>query len=265
MAINKKIQMLGILSLVMLPLTIFAFEEDFYEECEDDLDSRVELGGTYARVNMKPHGSSSFDGNLGGIRALYEYRPVDSIYAAVKFSWQEGTMHGSAGKRSLLYFDVQERIGLTYGEEEEWFSTIFTGFGYKHLGQKLDPTTGSSIKFNYNEIYIPVGFLTNFDFACWFSVGATFIWMPQVYPVVSIVPLKGAYWNLEKTLNNFYVDVPFTFTLTDDKEFQIILNPFYERWEDGHSTAKLSSGIPLGLPGNTYNFYGVDLTFAYLF
>jgi hypothetical protein len=42
-------------------------------------------------------------------------------------------------------------------------------------------------------------------------------------------------------------------------------NPFYEHWQDGHTTAKLSNGTPLGLPGNTYNFYGIELNFSFCF
>jgi hypothetical protein len=89
--------------------------------------------------------------------------------------------------------------------------------------------------------------------------------MSQVYPTVSIVPLKGARWDLTNKLNNYYVSTPFTFSLSENKRFQIIFNPFYEHWQDGPTTAKLSNGTPLGLPGNTYNFYGADLNFAFSF
>lgn len=45
----------------------------------------------------------------------------------------------------------------------------------------------------------------------------------------------------------------------------LVVSPFYERWQDGHTTAKTSGGTPLGLHGNTYNFFGVDLNLAYSF
>jgi hypothetical protein len=59
--------------------------------------------------------------------------------------------------------------------------------------------------------------------------------------------------------------MPFTFTLTHDKRFSLIINPFYEYWQDGRSKAKTPDGVKLNVPGNTYNFGGVDVNFAYSF
>lgn len=146
-----------------------------------------------------------------------------------------------------------------------WRMSLFSGLGYRHNGQKHDPKQGHSVQFNYNQIYIPVGFLTNYDPCWWFGIGGDFTWMPQVYPTLAIVPLKGARWVTTCTFNNFYVEMPITFTLTRNKRYQIILNPFYQHWADGHTTAKASDGQTLGLPGNTYNFYGFDVNFGFCF
>lgn len=197
---------------------------------------------------------------------MYEYRPADRIYGALKGVWKEGHTHGGDGKRSILYFDAQERIGYTVAASKmAWRLTLFSGFGYRFIRHKLEPKVGSSVRFNYNEFYFPVGFLTNYDVNSWFAFGVDFTWMPQIFPTVTIVPLKGARWVLTRELGNYYVEVPFTFTVTKSKSFQIIVNPFYERWQDGHTTAKLPSGIALGLPGNTYNFYGAELNLAFNF
>lgn len=244
-----------------------------------EYSSRLQIGVDYTRVHLKPHGHTSFNGNLGGLQGIYEYRPEDYFYGAAKFAWKEGNTHGSSGKRSLLYIDAQERLGYTFGfNQPDSTLTLYSGFGYRHLGQKLKTKEEggeeeSSLRFRYNEIYIPVGFLTNFVVNSWFAVGVDFTWMPQVYPTVSIKPLKGNHWTITKRLANFFVEVPFDFTLTKDKRFHLIFKPFYERWQDGHSTAKtlpapelgIPGGIPLGLPGNTYNFYGADLNFTYCF
>ena len=244
-----------------------------------EYSSRLQIGADYTRVNFKPHGHSSFNGNLGGLQGIYEYRPGDYFYGAAKFAWKEGNTRGSSGKRSLLYIDVQERLGYTFGFDQSDSSlTFYSGFGYRHLGQKLKPKEeegeeADSIRFRYNEIYVPVGFLTNFAVNSWFALGIDFTWMPQVYPTVSIKPLKGNHWTITKRLVNFYVELPFDFTLTKNKKFHLILKPFYERWQDGHTTANtlpapqlgLPNGIPLGLPSNTYNFYGADLNFTYCF
>lgn len=230
------------------------------------LDFRVQIGGNYTWASIRPHGHTSFEGNLGGAQGLFEYKPIDSFYGAVKLAWREGRTTGSAGSRSLVYVDTQERLGYTLGLwNDDLLLTGFSGFGYKYLGQELRPKHGSSVTFNYNEIYIPVGGIADYVVNSWFAIGAGFTWMPQIYPTVKIVPLKGARWIITDQLANFYVEMPFTFTLTADKRFSIVVNPFYEYWQDGHSTAKTSDGTRLGLPGNTYNFGGVDVNFMYSF
>ena len=236
------------------------------EESAKELISRLQIGVNYTRVYLNPHGHSSFDGNLGGLQGIYEYRPMNHFYGGAKLAWKEGNTDGSAGKRSLIYIDVQERLGYTFAfDHNDWLMTLFTGFGYRYLGQKFSSKDDASLKFRYNEFYVPVGLLTDYAVNSWFSFGMGLTWMPQVYPTVSIVPLKGARWTLTNTLVNFFVEFPLLFTLTDDKRFLLILNPFYEHWEDGHTTAKSASGISLGLPGNDYNFFGADLNFVYRF
>lgn len=272
----------SIFSAITLPQVGFCalsfFTPDHVEKKEDlpepspqiasaiELDSRLQVGANYAYLSFKPHGHQCFDGSLGGVQALYEFRPMNRFYGGAKFTWREGEIHGSAGKRSLAYFDVHQRLGYTFAsKKKDWSLTLFSGFGYRHLGQKLKPKEGDSLRFRYNEFYFPLGLVSNYDASSWFSFGVDFTWMPQVYPTVSIVPLKGARWAITNTFANFLVEIPFTFTLTENKKFQIIFNPFYEHWQDGHSTAKLSNGTPLGLPGNTYNFYGATLNFGYSF
>jgi len=230
-----------------------------------DYPHRFQIGGNYTRAYINPHGSGTFDGNLGGLQAIYEYRPMDRFYGAAKLAWKEGNTHGSASHRSLIYVDVQERLGYTFAfNEGDWLLSLYSGFGYRYLGQKLTASRGQNLHFRYHEFYVPVGFEVDNAYNSWFTWGIGFTWMPQVYPTVAIVPLKGARWSLTDQLANFYVEFPLDFTVTDNKKFHIILKPFYEHWQDGHSTAKVN-GLSLGLPGNDYNFFGADLNFAYFF
>lgn len=229
-------------------------------------NSRLQIGGNYTGVTIHPHGHTSFGGNLGGAQGIYEYLPINSFYGAFTLDWRQGDTHGHAGKRSLLYIDTQERLGYTFSFDRDKLAlTLYSGLGYRHFGQKLDPKKGSSLKFRYNELYIPVGSIVNYAVNHWFAIGLGLTWMPQVYPTVKITSLKGARWIITSELANFNVKMPITFTLTQDKRFSLILSPFYEYWRDGHSTAKTSDGLKLGLPGNTYNFGGVDINFAYSF
>ena len=243
-------------------------------------DSFLTVGGNYTRVNFKPHGEASFNGNMGGAQAKYEYRPADGVYAAVEVDWRQGSMEGSAGKRTLIDIDAVEKIGYTWSCEDSLF-TLYTGFGFKYLGHHLHSSSGAaafngsffppflssatSLKFRYYEFYAPLGFLTSYRFNSWFSAGVDFQWMPQIFPTVKIEPLGGTCWDLKYTFGNFLVEVPLLFDLTGCGDWILTVSPFYERWQDGHSTAKTSNGTPLGLPGNTYNFYGADLNLTYSF
>lgn len=229
-------------------------------------DFRFQIGANYTYATLQPHDHRTFKGSLGGMQAMFEYRPLNRFYGAAKLSWRQGNTEGPKGDRSILLFDTHERLGYTYApEKKDWFLTLFSGVGYRYIGQKFSPKTGSSLLFNYDEFYIPLGILTNFNATSWLSIGLNYTWMPQVYPTVSIIPLKGARWVLEKTMNNFYAEMPFTFYLTQNKRYSLIINPFYEHWQNGHTTAKLQNGSPLGLPANTYNFYGVDVNFGFTF
>lgn len=248
-------------------LLVSAIQADCEINCaEACLISSVQIGANYTRANIKVDGQSSFDGNLGGIQGSYEYKPPTGFYGGLKAVWKEGKTENFYEERKLMYVDVQERIGYTYspccGNPTV---TVFSGFGYRYIGHRLKTFDESSIKFRYNEFYIPVGFLSEYFFLSCLSVGVNCIWMPQVFPTVRILPLKGAHWGLKDTGGNVLVEAPMTYFFKGKRCYSLILKPFYERWEDGRSTAKTSGGLKLGLPGNTYNFWGVELNFAYAF
>lgn len=228
--------------------------------------SSVQMGASYTRANMTVDGQSSFDGNLGGLEGSYEYKPLNTIYGGLRAAWKEGNTDNSSADRKLVYVDVQERIGYTYSPDcSNWALTIFSGFGYRFLEHRFKQFHEPSIKFRYNEFYIPVGFLSEYFFcSCW-SVGLNCIWMPQVFPTVEIVPFKGVHWDLKDTMGNVLIELPVTYFFQGDACYSFLLKPFYERWEDGRSTAKNSNGQKLGLSKNTYNFWGIEFNFAYAF
>ncbi len=228
--------------------------------------SRLQIGINATHASIKIHHQPLFHGNLGGLQGSYEYRPWNHFYAGVKVDWKQGKTEGSNQSRYLVYTDVQERFGYTFvSDDKSRFLTLFSGLGYRYLSHKLKQHENPSIKFCYNEIYLPVGFLSDYFFKRWWLLGLNFTWMPQVYPTVKIVPLKGARWILKRSLGNILIEFPLTFFLTRSQHYALIFKPFYEYWEDGRSTAKMSNGTALGLPGNIYNFWGAQLNFAYSF
>ncbi len=247
------------------------------------MDSKIGIGGNYTYALIKPSDEKQSHGNLGGAQGMYEYRPANRFYGGTKLSWREGNTESSIAKRSLLYIDAQERLGYTFcWQERGAFLTLFSGIGYRYLQQHVRPLTLAADSFNgsffppfltsatdtklkYHEFYIPLGTAADFRVNGCTSIGIYFTWMPQVFPMVDIVPLGHAYWALANQWANFLVEVPFTFTLTENKRWLLTVKPTYEYWRDGHSTAKTSTGILLNLPGNTYQFFGGDVNFSYIF
>jgi hypothetical protein len=247
------------------------------------MSSRIQFGGNYTYALIEPSGEEQSQGSLGGAQALYEYRPANFFYGGVKLSWKEGDTHCSDAKRSLFYIDAQERAGYTFSwDGGDHLFVLFSGLGFRYLRQHVRPLTVASDSFNgsffppyltsatdtklkYHEFYVPVGFEGDFKVNRFTTVGICFTWMPQLFPVVDILPLGNAYWALTNQLANFLVELPLVFTLTEDKRWTFTIKPTYEYWRDGHSKAKTSTGVPLDLPGNRYQFFGADLNFSYLF
>lgn len=228
--------------------------------------SRLQVGIDYTYLEFKPHGNPGLHGNLYGVQGLYDFRPMNAFYAGAKLAWKEGRLHGSTGKRLLLYIDAQERLGYTFATEKGgWLLSLYTGLGFRHMQEKFCHKAGGNQGFRYNEFYVPLGLMSDWQVSSWFAFGVGFTWMPQVFSTVAAAPIKGVRWTLANAVANFFVEVPFDFTLTKSGRFHIIFKPFYEHWQDGRSTTSPKPGNFHGIHGNTYNFWGVDLNFAYRF
>lgn len=241
----------------------------------------ITLGADYTRVHLDPGSQSSYTGNMGGLQGFYEYAPDNDFYGAIRFKYRQGSSSGSDGKRDLLDLNMAEYMGYSWACTD-WFFSAFTGFGFRYLGHDYKPspsesavfngsffpaflTPASSLKFGYYEFYIPVGLITEYTFNSSFTLCLYATWMPQVFPTVNIRPLGGTFWSLSHTYGNVLIEMPCVFTLNASGSWNLSISPFYERWQDGHTTAETTTGIPLGLPGNTYNFYGLDVNLIYGF
>jgi hypothetical protein len=248
---------------------------------QPDYHNYFQIGANYTRVNFRPSGENTFNGNLGGIRGIYEYAPANAFYAAVEGKYRQGTSSGEDGRRGLLILDAAERVGYTW-EKGDWVAVFYSGFGFRFLGHDLRPSSTAAPNFNgsffppfisgetslqldYYDFYFPVGIITEYTFNDTFILGLSAQWKGQVFSTVSIRPLGGTYWTLTNAFGNVLVEMPLVFNLNKAGTYSLILTPFYERWQDGHSTAVSSGGVPLDLPSNNYNFYGADLTFLYSF
>ncbi|MBS0629349.1 MAG: hypothetical protein JSS30_03885 [Verrucomicrobia bacterium] len=234
--------------------------------CPCDENSIFFIGGSYTRSHIDPKGFSNFDGNMGGVQGMYQYRPLQSFYFAIGGYWRAGKNTGRTGTRDLVDAGVHERIGYTFATCDSCFLfTPYTGFGYRHLSHHVKPKNGNRIKLRYNEFFIPVGFLTIYDLFSCVSIGLDAVWMPQVFPTVTFNVVDGARWVIKSTYKNFNVALPLYFHFSSCSSFDVVLSPFFEYWEDGQTTARTQFNDPLGLPKNSYIFWGINLNLQYAF
>lgn len=231
--------------------------------CIQTYDHRFQIGPNFTYAWVTPDENSTTNGPLGGAQAIYEYRPLDFFYGAIVFDWRQGSTSNSLTSRSIVDVHAQERLGYTFHFPCYWSRlSVFSGLGGRYMSEKVT-TGGTSVRFNYAHLYVPVGFLYDYEVACWWNWGLGFQWRPQVYPTVHIVPLDGTRWMLKKRLDNFYVEMPFTFKISEC--FSCIVNPFFEFWHDGKTFATTTLGLPLNLPSNRYYFVGLDVNVAWEF
>lgn len=226
--------------------------------------SHMQFGGSYTYAFIKPSSHSSTRGSLGGLQASYEYKTYNRFYGAGFAFWKQGMTEGS-GTRFLVQFDIQERLGYTWGScENEWSLSLYSGFGYRRNAEHIH-RHGNKLRFYYNEFYIPLGLSFQESLSCYVDWGINFQWMPQVYSTLLLSPLNGARWVLNNKYANFRGEVPFTFYLTCSHRLFLVLNPFFEYWRDGHTSARTKSGLTLHVPGNTYLFPGLNLNVGFSF
>ncbi len=224
--------------------------------------SHLSIGGSYTYAYIKPTDYHSTAGSLGGAQGLYEYKTYDRFYAGASLSWKQGNTNRS-GDRFLVQIDVEERLGYTWGNScKERMLTLFSGFGFRRNSEKVI-RLGNKVRFRYDEFYVPLGFLYRERMNAYAWIGINFHWMPQVFSSVTIHPLKGARWALNNKLGNFRGELPITMRMTENTF--IVLEPFFEYWRDGHTSARSQAGTSLHVPGNTYLFAGIELNIGYSF
>lgn len=252
-----------IIALILLSFGLYAHQA---HEAECPSPHHFTVGAKYVRANAKPRGFSSLSGNMGGMRALYEYKPLDFIYAGLEVDWFYGKVSGGNDSRKLLNVNVQERFGYTFTFwNRDFFVTTFSGFGYRYLSHDVNNKDQSPLDLDYNHFYVPVGILSNYWVVDWVAIGGNIIWKGQVFSSVYTSPLGGAYWKLHKKFKNVLVEFPLSFIAYRPWNFSVIFSPFFEFWQDGKTTARSPSGLSLDLPKHSYVFWGAELNFKMSF
>lgn len=221
--------------------------------------SHLLIGGNYNYAQFETDGLDSSKGQLGGAQALYEYKKSNSIYQGLRFTVRWGELRQSGGTRNLRDIDGRGSIGYTF-RYNNFFFTPFTGFGWRYIRHNLKQSGYSSLKFYYNEPYIPLGMNLDYYINSYFSIGLKATWMPQVFSAVKIQPIGNVYWELEKNVKNGQLEVPLTFYFPKKcVVWTLQLNPYFQYWKDGKTRAHTARGIALDLPSNTYKLWGGEV------
>jgi hypothetical protein len=225
----------------------------------------LDVGPTFAYAWVTPENNPTVTGPMGGIEALYQYRPINDIYLGAAASWKMGSLTHDPMNRTVQDVNIQERIGYTTAFRDDTFASFYSGVGVRYLPETV--SSGSvSMNFSYAEFYAPVGFLITSEYSSNFSYGLNAEWRPHIFPTVHIQPLGGTWWSLLYRIDNIYVSLPIRYSACGDR-YSGIIAPYFELWHDGASTATTvsTSGSPtdlsLGLPSNTYLFAGVTFSF----
>ena len=230
-----------------------------------DRHSRVQLGGSYTELGLKPSGKASYNGWLPGAQGAYEYWANGHLYLGVTANWRQGTVTHHSAHRWVAYVDNQERVGIVLGKKKNGTSwTFFTGLGYRYLFQKFRESK-LSWRYHYHELYCPVGVAMEYTIGPWFIVDVNFTWMPEVYPSVHINSTKRSHYPLAREIRNFSLEVPFDFPLMLNQRLHLLVIPFGEYWKDAGRKAKRKSGETFKIRQTNYNYWGVDLNLAWCF
>ena len=145
-----------VLFFTLVTYSLFATSHQL-SSCFQGGPSVLKVGGSYSYVSMKPSGFSPFEGSLSGSHGVYEYRPNNSIYAATSLNWRQGNTSQGKENRFLLDIDAQERVGFTFKPNRfDLKISFFTGFGFRLLNHHLTQPKLDSIRFKYQEFYVPL-------------------------------------------------------------------------------------------------------------
>ncbi|WP_420420662.1 hypothetical protein [Simkania sp.] len=245
---------------------IFCSYSLFAENFAPQTDLYVNLDISYTRVYLKPQGTSHLKGNMVGMEGNFEYMPLRCFYGALGGSWRYGSPHGmDDSKRNLFDGEIYQRLGYTFTFfQNQFLLTPYSGFGYRHLMHKIRTTP--AVRFYYNYFYIPLGLQGRYYFP-YVTLGFFVVWMPQIFPTLTVDAMKDARWITDVRYKNVRLGLPIALRLESVKNLSVFLKPSFELWQDGQSRASTSSSTPtpLPLPQNTYVFWEVALGVEYTF
>lgn len=238
----------------------------FAEELAPQTDFYANLDISYTRVYLKPQGVPHLKGNMVGMEGNFEYMPLSSFYGAGGGAWRYGAPHGmDDSKQNLFDGEIYQRLGYTFTFfNNRFLLTPYSGFAYRHIMHKI--RISPAIRLYYNTFYIPVGLQGRYYFP-YVTLGFFVVWMPQIFPSVTVDAMNGARWITDVRYKNVRLGLPIVLRLETVKHLSAFVKPSFELWQNGRTRATnpLPPSTPLALPQNTYIFWEVALGAEYAF
>jgi hypothetical protein len=219
-------------------------------------NNQIRIGAAYSYLWLDRNPTQQ--GSLWGAQGIYEYRPQSGIYEGIKADYRQGTVTrgNDIYKTDILSLRGEERVGFSmHHGSYKLETTFFTGFGYRFLQEadQINPTGPFSR--DYNEFYVPVGFLADRHIYKEWRGGINFVWMPQVFTFVDVVATPDVDHRTNRRLGNFLVEAPVTYTTG---HWVVEFKPFFEYWQNGAAST-------LALAEDNYIFVGIELNAGYSF
>lgn len=226
---TKVFSMLRWILTLLLPITALLAQE-----------SLLMIGpqGAYVRLRDDTLGpDETLTGGMGGGRVFYQYKKWKALYTSVYTSW----LYGKASKdhlicRTMIDGDVEGRFGYNYQglQSGKLMVTPYIGYGFHYSDEKLESYQGTE-RFFYFVYYIPVGLVLDWEVKDWFHWQFHFQWRPDIDPTVKQRGMSRVRFVMHKKENQFLVEMPFSFRVGEERNWDLSFVPFWRITKHGRS------------------------------
>ncbi len=216
----------------------------------------------YTRIDFDA--PKDLEGYMGGVKAGLGYTHK-WFYSNADFegSWNAGPITGKPFQRSEVaeYFaEIQMGPRFCYSQGRGRFIP-FIGFGWNRLRYRQEPDM-FNLLYEYDKLFIPVGFHLSWAFSPFFTLGSFFEWRPDVYSRLDVLSS-----NLHNDKENaFRAELPLIVTMNQPCQcFSLSFVPFFDWSKYGEDTVTNSFGASMKIPDLTRWNLGLRLLAKYEF
>ena len=161
-----------------------------------------------------------------------DYRKPSNVYGGFRFDWMLGSLHHTMPKEGYKNFDLQGRLGYTFGQT--FLFTPYSGLGLNIIKTKLPHKKNPCNTHLYNAVYVPVGVIMTYHPSSTLSYGFDYQFNPQIDAYVTLSGFKNIAFSLKlKGQHNIEFPIQFTYPQQRFYNFQYRIVPFYRTYTYG--------------------------------